>query len=247
MDMQKRAFGVKGLRMKLIDILYPHRCAVCDRAVLDHAVLVCEECRKTVSVIKNPRCLQCSKPLDSSEKEYCLDCQKSHHEYERGFAAFLYQGEMQESLMRFKYGGRQEYGVFYGRSLAGLALDFFRKSRPEVLIPVPVHRSKLLRRGYNQAEVLAEELSKRWKIPMDTECIKRSKHTKAQKNLTPKERRENLMDAFEVCGKVPWKSVMIVDDIYTTGSTVDALAKKLKAAGVKQVYFITVCIGSGDS
>lgn len=55
------------------------------------------------------------------------------------------------------------------------------------------------------------------------------------------------MDAFEVCGKVPWKTVMIVDDIYTTGSTVDALAKKLKAAGVKQVYFITVCIGSGDS
>lgn len=117
MDMQKRAFGVKGLRMKLIDILYPHRCAVCDRAVLDHAVLVCEECRKTVSVIKNPRCLQCSKPLDSSEKE-CADCQKSHHEYERGFAAFLYQGDAGITYAVPSM-AEDEYGVFYGER-AGL-------------------------------------------------------------------------------------------------------------------------------
>lgn len=233
--------------MKMLNILYPHRCAVCDSAVRKCTGLICGRCRGRINLIEEPRCLKCSKPLDNQEKEYCLDCRRGSHEYERGYAAFLYQGYMQESLMRFKYGGRQEYGMFYGSILAEFAGHFFRGCRPQILIPVPVHRSKLIKRGYNQAEILAAEISKRWKIPMEAKCIRRTRHTKAQKNLTPRERKKNLTDAFEICGNVPWKSVMLVDDIYTTGSTVDALAGILKEAGVEKVYFIAVCIGSGES
>lgn len=191
--------------------------------------------------------MRCSKPLDHGEKEYCMDCRKHSHAYECGFAAFLYRGEMQESLMRFKYGGRQEYGYFYAKVLAEAAGTFLEKACPDVLLPVPIHRLKFLKRGYNQAEILADQLSKLWKLPVNTTCLKRIRHTKAQKNLSPRERRKNLRAAFQICEAVTWKSVMLVDDIYTTGSTVDAIAELLKEAGVERVYFVTVCIGMGES
>lgn len=231
--------------MNLLDILYPKRCALCDKIINDREYPVCFACRKWIMPIEGARCMHCSKPLDVDTEELCLDCGQQKFYYDQGFAVFLYEGRIRESLMRFKYGERQEYGSFYAKMLNLFAQKWVERWKPEVLIPVPVHATKLRKRGYNQAEILAKELSKIWKIPMDNHCMKRTKKTRAQKNLDNKERRKNLKEAFNMTHPVKYRCVLIVDDIYTTGSTVDTLAKLLKEYGVENVYFITVCIGKG--
>ena len=113
-------------------------------------------------------------------------------------------------------------------------------------MPVPVHKSKLRDRGYNQAEVLSVELGRRLKLPVDTGLILRDAKTTPQKGLSNQEREENLKRAFISSGKiVKYKSALIVDDIYTTGATVEACTRVLQSMGIKEVYYTSVCIGKG--
>jgi ComF family protein len=125
------------------------------------------------------------------------------------------------------------------------ASDYINRWKPDVLMPVPIHREKLVKRGYNQAQVLAETLGGMWGIPVDAKSLKRKRRTRAQKELNPQERKKNLREAFTLNKKVKYDTVVLVDDIYTTGSTVDVLAGLLKENGAKKVYFLTVCIGKG--
>lgn len=231
--------------MEFLDILYPKRCALCDRVVSGREYPVCLRCREEVKPITEPRCMRCSKPIDSAEKEFCLDCERHEFRFDCGFAVFLYCGKIKASIARFKYGGRQEYGRFYGEMLNLFAASYIADWKPEVLIPVPVHAAKLSKRGYNQAKVLADILGKTWGIPVDSRSVKRRKKTRAQKNLNPGERRRNLKEAFTLVKEVRYKTVVLVDDIYTTGSTIDALATLLKDHGVEKVYFLAACIGRG--
>ncbi len=231
--------------MKFLDILYPKRCALCDCVVSGREHPVCLQCRDEVKPITGPRCLRCSKPIDSDEKEFCLDCERHEFSFDCGFAVFLYCGKIKASIARYKYGGRQEYGRFYGEMLNLFASSYVTSWKPEALIPVPVHAGKLSKRGYNQAKVLADVLGKIWDIPVDSRSMKRRKKTRAQKNLDPAERRRNLREAFTLVQEVRYKTAVLVDDIYTTGSTVDTLARLLKEHGVERVYFLTVCIGRG--
>lgn len=136
----------------------------------------------------------------------------------------------------------------------------------EVLIPVPIHPSRRRQRGFNQAEELAGRLSRSWDIPMDAHLLIRSKKTLPQRNLNPSERLKNLQEAFQISSayqnrrsrqkkfllnsleKSPVKpfprTVILVDDIYTTGSTIEACSRVLKAAGAEKVYFVVICIGN---
>ena len=111
---------------------------------------------------------------------------------------------------------------------------------------VPVHRSRLRTRGYNQAEVIARSLGRELGIPVDTRLIRRSKKTVPLKNLTLAERQNNLKKAFKLCrNDVKLKTIIVIDDIYTTGSTMDAVAQVLKNAGIERVYCVCAAIGKG--
>ena len=117
---------------------------------------------------------------------------------------------------------------------------------PEVVIPIPLHPARRRKRGYNQAELLAKELGRLWKLPVDTKYLKRMQKTLPQKQLNDRERRENMKTAFKITeNDVKYKSVLLIDDIYTTGSTMDAAARILKENGVRKVYFLCISIGSG--
>ncbi len=123
-----------------------------------------------------------------------------------------------------------------------------RQADAEALIPVPVHKAKLRYRGFNQAELLAEKISERIDIPVFKHILVRKKNTEAQKGLTSKERRKNLESAFTINEKAKedckrLNNVMLVDDIYTTGATIEACAKELVDAGIENVTFICLCIG----
>ena len=116
----------------------------------------------------------------------------------------------------------------------------------EVLVPVPLHRRKLIKRGYNQAEILAKRLSEQLLIPMDNKILIRTRNTVPLKELNEKERITNLKSAFQTDEiKLKYKRIILVDDIYTTGSTIDECAWTLLRNGAEEVYFITACIGRG--
>lgn len=227
-----------------LDLVFPPRCPACDKPV-PPTELICPACREKFVEVKAPLCLKCGKQIRDEREEYCRGCRLVMHEFERGRGLFTYRS-MAESMYRFKYAGRREYARFYGEQIVRRLGRTIRGWKPDALIPVPVHSSRKRERGYNQAEVLAEEIGKKMDIPVERRLLKRVKKTMPQKLLDDKGRQNNLKRAFKICGNVvKLNTIIIIDDIYTTGSTVDAMAAVLQEAGIKHVYFIALAIGKG--
>lgn len=237
-------FGRKFINA-LLDAVYPVRCPICGDIVRRRGRDICPQCEKKLVYVEEPFCLKCGKPL-IDEREYCDDCLAKRHYYDEGRAVLLYDEHTSKSIYAFKYNSRCEYARFYGRVICerlGRKIKFWN---PDVIIPVPIHKSKLKKRGYNQAALIAKELSKSLNILYDDTILIRKNSTKVQKNLSAKDREINLKKAFIVRkNSVELKSVLVVDDIYTTGSTIDAIAQCLKGAGIGEVYFVTLSIGRG--
>lgn len=231
---------------KVLDLLYPPRCPVCHDILQPGRTFICDSCVQYLPFVREPVCKKCGKPLESDEEELCFDCQKLEHEFTQGIGVFLYDDIMRKSLHYFKYQGRVEYGEFYARCMWKHARPMIEVWKPEVIVPVPVHKMRYRERGYNQAEVVADRFSKIAGIPVEKGYIIRREKTRAQKDLTPEERRENLQKAFEP-GKraVDCKRILLIDDIYTTGSTMDAVSKILREGGAEEIYALSICIGKG--
>lgn len=235
----------------ILDIIYPVRCPVCTEIVLPRGEKICAKCREKLPVIEHPRCMRCSKPLEREEQEYCSDCERKNYHYDKGFALWTYNDEMRKSLLDFKYRSKKEYAKFYVEEIIRLCDELVKKWKPDVLVPVPIHYSKYLERGYNQADILAKGISKQLGIPVLSNLLIRNKKTLPQKNLSDKERLQNLQEAFCFNKKEAKRyrdtitKVILVDDIYTTGSTIEACTNVLKQNGVTQVCFIVLCIGKG--
>ncbi len=230
-------------------MIFPRRCPVCDRPVKPFNALICKGCEEKPVRIGDRFCLKCGKSVRRGEG-ICSDCAKSRHAFDWGAAVFTYRS-VSDSIYRFKYNGRQEYARYYGREMAGRlfqVLDLRGEEEPEALIPIPVSPGRRKQRGYNQAELMGRELSKETGIPLVADFLTRSESTSALKELSALERRKNLKMTFHAYGNgVNLRSVMLVDDIYTTGATMDACTRTLRAAGVRSISFITLAIGENDS
>lgn len=236
---------------KLLDIIYPARCPFCNEIVVPKGNRVCPACLTKLPYINEPRCVKCSKPVENEEAEYCSDCSRKGYHYERGFALWLYDDMMRHSIADFKYHSRKDNAVFYTDEIIRLYGQTIKAISPDVIVPVPIHRSKYLERGYNQAQILAALLGRNLNIPVLSELLLRSRKTMPQKKLSDKERLKNLSEAFcfhtetSLDYNKPIYRVLLVDDIYTTGSTIEACTNILKANGVAEVYFVVLCIGKG--
>ena len=229
----------------LTDLLFPRRCPVCDRPAEPSGAYICTACRKKLVYITEPRCCKCGKQLQEAEKEYCHDCGTGAHIYDRGTALYTY-GSIRPALYRLKYGGRREYGEFLGRELAARLGREILSWKPDALVPVPRHPVREKKRGYNQAALLAEELGKQLDIPVFPHLVERTRNTSPQKELDGAARQINLKKAFKITqNDVKLNTIVIIDDIYTTGSTIDAVASACRAAGIKHVYFAALAIGRG--
>lgn len=195
------------------------------------------------------------------ETEYCMDCAGHRRSFDGGISLFQYgrrnlkpvkgkkpgyeKHSMGESILRFKYHNCRDYADYYIEELLHEHGKRLRALRPDVIIPVPVHPSRRRMRGYNQAEILAEKLGAALQTEVCSDLLIRIKKTKPQKELDDAKRLKNLSEAFVVSEKVPrrYRTVLLVDDIYTTGSTMEACSRKLKAAGVHRIYCISICSG----
>lgn len=232
----------------LLQLFFPKTCPICEE-ILDKHQEICKKCEKNLRYIEEPKCKKCGKPFeprepDSEIKEYCMDCVKKPHIYDFGMAVFQYSEELRESIYRFKYYNQRTYAGFYGKAMACYGRQI-RELGIQVLIPVPISRQRKTARGYNQAELMAWALGRELNLPVDSYSLIRKKNTLPQKELNEEERRNNLKNAFKIEENViKYKKVLLVDDIYTTGSTIDACATVLKQAGAEKVYFISLCIGA---
>lgn len=230
---------------KVIRILYPRTCPIC-QAIVTGDRYICDLCKGQLPYIKEPRCKKCGKSLDSEVQEYCFDCTRKTHMFDKGVAVWRYTKEMKQSIHRFKYDNKREYMEFYVEELINYYGIWLKSLNADALIPVPLHPSKLRHRGFNQAELLAKGIGKRLQIPVETKLVERCRNTKAQNGLNDGERKNNVKKAFKIpINVVKLKRVVLIDDIYTTGSTIDSIAEVLKAAGVEKIYFCCLCAGRG--
>lgn len=232
----------------LINILYPPVCPICTKVIrgTDGESCVCDKCRQKLVYVGEARCMRCGKPLKDENAEFCYDCGRLKHVYDQGVAVFEYGDGIKQSIYRFKYKGCREFSKWYGKEMYAACGQQLAIWKPDVIIPVPMYEKKRRQRGYNQAELIADELGRQSGIKVDASTLIRSRATAPMKALNDAERAENIKKAFTICSNIiEYKKVVLVDDIYTTGATVDACARVLKAAGVMKVYCISLCIGRG--
>lgn len=233
------------IKEALASIVFPPRCPVCDE-VIHIGKDTCDDCRKKVVCIGEPVCKKCGKPLENQRREYCSDCARKQHYFSQGKAVFVYQGEIRQSMYCFKYSNKREYAAYYAKEAARIYGGWIRRKQIEAIVPVPMYRWKEKGRGYNQAAVFAAALGERMQLPVEKRMVKRIRNTTPQKELNDVERKANLKKAFQLVPDiVKYKKILIVDDIYTTGSTIDAVAEVLLQAGVEEIYFLCISIGEG--
>lgn len=230
----------------ILDILFPRRCPVCGEITKPAGSLICPSCFRKLSFVKPPVCKKCGKEVQDETMEYCEDCARHSHAFEYGIALLNYDETAKHSVAQVKYNNKREYLDFYGTALS---VRFERKIRGmnvDLLVPVPVHRTRRRKRGFNQAEVLAEVMGRRLKIPVEPAALIRHRKTLPQKELTAAERLKNLSGAVRADRKLTaGKRILLVDDIYTTGSTVEACSRALLEAGAEKVFFAVICMTGG--
>lgn len=229
---------------EIVNLIYPHRCPICHEILKNQSSLICPECMEETRPIQEPYCKRCGRPV-REEQEYCRDCERKKRNFSEGRGIYLYTESMKKSVLLYKYGGRKEYSRFFISAMGFYGRKEIRKWRPDLIVPVPLHKTRLRKRGFNQAELLAQGIGKICQVPVENVLRKRIQ-TKSQKKLGEKERRQNLRKAFLAEREVRGLRVLLIDDVFTTGSTIDAAAFCLKEAGASEVFFLTLCIASAE-
>lgn len=191
--------------------------------------------------------MRCSKPVRRAEQEYCYDCTHAVHLYDKGLSLWLHRKPVNQSIYQFKYHNQRRFGEIYAEEILRVHGHAIESWNPDLILPVPLHKRRRKKRGYNQAAIIGRKLGSSLGIPVDEKSLRRRIYTDPQKKLGKRERKENLNRAFALrkdFSAVP--AVLLIDDIYTTGSTIDAIAGLLKKKGIEKVYFLTVSIGQGN-
>ncbi len=228
---------------KFTDMLFPRRCPVCGDVVIPRGEYICPECIGELHFISEPVCKVCGREILSEDEELCSNCKRHKFSFEYGYALMSYNDVAAQSIARIKYSGAKEYLDYYGKTAAEIYGDRIRAMGVDAIVPIPVHKSRLKKRGYNQAAVLAHVMGDAIGIPVYEDALHRNKKTTALKELNAAERLKNLTSAF-YAGDIPsdMNSVLLVDDIFTTGATLEATTRCLKRAGVDKVYCFALAI-----
>lgn len=219
-----------------LNLLFPPSCLNCQAP----GRWLCRPCREALATISAPVCNRCGMPPPVGQASACLQCQHNPLlaiDLIRS-AAYFEDSPLRPAIHALKYQGRKVVAQELAEIMAeacerfGLAAD--------VIMPVPLHQSRLRKRGFNQSELLARGLSVLKSIPLDTKSLIRSRPTQSQMELSAAERHENVKDAFECCRPVAGLTVLLIDDVCTTGSTLDYCATALKANQAKAVMGLTL-------
>lgn len=237
------------IKNKILDLIYPSNiyCICCGSAIdktRDYAL--CDKCIENFYWINNKICQKCGKILEEDYwRDLCEDCISNPHDFDKGFTCTRYGLYERVLMMDYKYSDKSYIGnklgdILYDRIVIE-ELDF------DVIISIPIHKKRMEKRGYNQAEIMARALSRRLGNKEFGEYLVRTVDTAPMRNLGIEERRENVKNSFKLTSsgidKIKGKNILLIDDIYTTGSTLDSASRLLKDSGANKVYILTFAAG----
>jgi competence protein ComFC len=233
----------------LVDIIYPKTCVACKNKIGDKTAvdeLICRQCWSGIKRNLPPFCHRCGRHLDVAEtaKSICDPCYKKEFHFDRAFSPCIYEGIIKELIHEFKYKGKD----YLGNSLARLMTEFIKEYNfpigdMDLIIPVPLHKTKLREREFNQAGILAHRLADEFGKIFSEGILGRQRYTQAQAELTADSNRwENVKGSFALKKKndIIGKNILLVDDVFTTGATVSEAAYTLKNSGAGAVFVITL-------
>jgi ComF family protein len=212
----------------MLDLLLPPRCAGCG----ERESWLCPACAAGLAPLGDRRCRLCAAPL-GGDVTLCADCYRDPPPLERVQAAFRHEGLARELVLDLKYRGHRHLAPVLGELLAASAPRAVEGV--DGLVPVPLHPQRRRERGFNQSELLAEELGRRLRLPLVASSLRRTRDTAQQTGLSPGERRANVRGAFAVEGRLDGQRLLLVDDVCTTGATLYACARALRGAGAAAV------------
>lgn len=235
---------IRKIKNFFLDLFFPKLCLGCQK----EGSYLCQDCLSLLEISKSQFCL-CKEPKRIPQAGKCPNCRS--RKLSGLFAALPYQNPLLQKLIKqLKY---EPHLKELAKTLASLIITHFQileKSPTEIgkgkiLVPLPLAKRKLRKRGFNQAEEIARELAKIWKIPLISDCLVKIKETLAQVDLSENQREENIKGAFLVKNKnkIRGKKILLVDDVYTSGATMEEAAKVLIEAGAKEVWGVVVARG----
>ena len=240
----------------LLDLVYPGSlyCICCGKIIDESRTYrMCNDCIAGINWNTGRRCIKCGKALsDTDPGELCFNCKANVHEFDRGYSCATYGLHERTLLYELKYASRGDIGetigeIAYDRMLAEFDAEEIRKEF-DLVTAIPIYRKRKGERGFNQADVIASSFAKRAGLLYDGEILMRARETSAMKGLSPEERKANIQGAFAIRerkrDKLPGKSILLVDDIYTTGATLDEASSVLKNAGASRVSCLTFASGA---
>ena len=227
------------LRVKrtFLDLLFPPRCVGCRKV----GGWLCSECRNAIELLRPPLCPHCG--ILTAEGKLCPRCQRASLQIDGVRSVAFFEGPMREAIHCFKYSNLQDLATPLGEMMVSYWQDVHLPA--DVIVPVPLHARRLRERGYNQAALLARELGKGVGLPVLESALIRVRDTSPQVDLSAEERRENVHGAFHCRDdRLVGESVLLVDDVYTTGATLEACSLALKQRGVRTAWALTLARAS---
>lgn len=232
---------IKGV----VDFIFPSLCYVCKTKLQEEEISVCSFCFSNLELITFPYCLRCGKP---SRHTVCNECILMPHKFQKVRALGRYTGILKELILGFKYKRKLKIGKLLGKMLGEVLKKEKMVQGVDFIIPVPMYKVRLRDRGFNQSEILAQEVSKINSIPVMTGNLVQlfpslpQKELKGEKEEQIRKRKENVANVFKVKNPAALKNkkILLIDDIYTTGATLDACSSTLLTSGVFSVICAVV-------
>jgi ComF family protein len=238
---------LRALVHRIADVIVPPVCLACQARILDHDAL-CPSCWRTVAFIRPPLCDRLGIPLPFAGPDEgpivsaAAMAEPPPYDRARAVAVFDGDGVLRDLVHSLKFADRQEPRRLLGRWLAEAGRDILKDA--DLLIPVPLTRWRLMRRQFNQSALLAQEVGRLTGLPMNPLCLVKCRSTPPQVGLTREQRRRNVRGAFSVpsrrAAQIAGRRVVLVDDVITTGATVGACARALRAAGAQRIDVLAV-------
>ncbi len=222
--------------MGLLDLVFPPFCLTCGTASEEY---LCAECVDKILLIEPPACARCGSPAPTYP---CPNCEGLSFSFDSAHCAGIYEGVLREAIHAFKYGCCEALSETLGGIMSSRIPARFLEGRIDCVVPLPIHRSRMLVRGFNQSELLARRVCSDTGLELALDVLYQKRKTPHQVNLPQEKRLGNVRNAFAVrnAGKIAGKRVLLVDDVLTTGSTLNEAALAMKNAGASSVHAYTL-------
>lgn len=238
----KMQLSLKSLLQQTINIIFPAKCVNC-HALVSEAAALCSDCWRAIEFITEPQCELCGFPFDfnAGRGVLCAACNQDPPAFNKAISIFKYSDESKSLILKLKYKDQLHLAQFFARLIANKLQDLYEY---RLVIPVPLHAKRMRQRLYNQSALIASQVAKIAKLDFLPNVLMKTRYDIPQSHLSGQQRRINVLRSFAVKDEgrqsIEGKNLILIDDVYTTGSTVNECSKALKKAGCAKILVITV-------